>query len=85
MGLYIMLFTDAINLEVKEQLKKKKSESSGLLRRQKIPVVNSTEVKSNGSELDVRVCVHLVSDLEQLTSLSISFLVCNPGTVMGPA
>ena len=24
MGLYIMLFTDAINLEVKEQLKKKK-------------------------------------------------------------
>lgn len=23
MGLYIMLFTDAINLEVKEQLKKK--------------------------------------------------------------
>ena len=55
------------------------------MRRQRISVVNGMEVKSNGSELDVGVCVHLVSDLEQLTSLSISFLVCNPGTVMGPA
>lgn len=27
MGLYIMLFTDAINLEVKEQLKKKSQEA----------------------------------------------------------
>ena len=65
-----MLFTDAINLEVKEQLKKKKKKrprSGGLLRRQRISVVNSMDVKSNGCELDFRVCVHLVSDLEQMT------------------
>ena len=28
MGLYIMLFTDAINLEMKEQLKKKRSQEA---------------------------------------------------------
>ena len=85
MGLYVMLFTDAINLEMKEQLKKKRSQEAVVCWGDRISVVNGTEVKSNGSELDFRVCVRLVSDLEQLTSLSISFLVCNTGIVMGPA
>lgn len=80
-----MLFTHGINLEVKEQscFKRQQLESSPLLGRQWSAVVNDMAAKPNGCVLDLSPCVFALWPwANDLTSLSISFLICKIGIVM---